>query len=124
MPWRKRLLIFSIVNEGYKFNQPWKALLLGWCDRLMSLVLQFSSLAQITVMAPNQQYALCKQIVVPTYCNLKTGLSVSFVCKLRGPKCTLESLFRGIEYCLKPGVTKISKHLLLIPLVTNTYLVM
>lgn len=76
----------------------------------MPLVLQYSSLAQITKMAPNQQYALCRQIVVPTYCKLKTGLSVSFVCKLLGPKCTIEFVFTDTVYCLKPGVTKISRH--------------
>lgn len=90
----------------------------------MPLVLQFSSLAQITKMAPNQQHALCRQIVVPTYCKLKTGLSVSFVYKLLGPKCTLEFVFKGIMYCLKSGFTKISRHLWLIPLMINIYLLM
>lgn len=90
----------------------------------MPLALQFSSLAQITKMAPNQQYALCRQIVVPTYCKLKTELSVSFVYKLLRPKCTLEFVSKGIVYCLKPGVTKISIHLWLIPLVINICLLM
>lgn len=56
------------------------------------------------------------------HCKLKTWLSVSFVYKLSGPKCTLEFVFIGIMCCLKPGVAKIIRHLCLIPLVINIYL--
>lgn len=94
MTGRKRLLVFANVNEGNKISFGNPCFLAGE----MPLILQFSSLAKVTKMARNQQYALCRQIVVPTYHKLKATLSTSFVYKLLGPKCSLEFLVCFYRY--------------------------